>query len=121
MHDIIFRGRRVDTDQWISGSLAKVNGGVYILDEPADISYGDKGNRVRIGCFKKVKPDTVSVYTNVAPVVHGGWTVVDATNENQILVECSVCKEMTIFYDQIIPKYCPYCGAKMEKYEHETG
>lgn len=71
MCDIMFRGRRIDTGQWISGFLVRVNEDVYILDEPADISYGDRGNRIRIGCFKKVKPDTVSAYANVTPIVCG--------------------------------------------------
>lgn len=70
MREIIFRGKRIDNDEWVEGSLVVANGRInngkyYILRNAADFSFGDNGNRIRIGCFVEVDPDTVGQYTGL--------------------------------------------------------
>lgn len=54
--------------KWVEGYFVKAdgqinNGQCYILPDIADFSYGDGGNRIRIGCFVEVLPSTVGQYT----------------------------------------------------------
>ena len=70
MREILFRGKRLDNGEWAYGSLVKADGGTnhgecYILNTPADFSYGDGGRRVRIGCFVEVHPRTIGQYTGM--------------------------------------------------------
>lgn len=70
MREYEFRGRRVDNNEWIYGSLVVANdninnGKCYILPHITDFSYGDNGNRCRIGCFIEVDGSTVGQYTGV--------------------------------------------------------
>lgn len=56
--------------RWVEGYFVKAdgqinNGQCYILPDIADFSYGDGGNRIRIGCFVEVLPSTVGQYINV--------------------------------------------------------
>ena len=54
---------------------------------------------------------------DVAPVVHGRWTI-ESDDFDCEFVRCSVCGEE--FFDgdndtvDMLPNYCPYCGAKMD-------
>jgi hypothetical protein len=62
-------------------------------------------------CWAAVK--SIPVTVDAAPVVHGRW--IDYKDDHQ----CSACKEH-VFLDtyvwKAIPfKFCPNCGAKMEK------
>ena len=56
--------------RWVEGYFVKAdgqinNGQCYILPDIADFSYGDGGNRIRIGCFVEVLPSTVGQYTGL--------------------------------------------------------
>ena len=63
MREIIFRGKRKDTGEWVEGAyLNDRDGTFYICPAASDITYGDNGNRRRIGCWYKVDPDTVGQY-----------------------------------------------------------
>ena len=83
MCDIIFRGFHpcdgpdtivVDGEKakgrWVEGYFVKAdgrinNGKCFILENAADFSFGDGGNRIRIGCFIEVLPSTVGQYTGL--------------------------------------------------------
>lgn len=66
MREILFRGKRIDNGEWLGGSfLNDRDGSFYICPAVSDISYGDGGNRRRIGCWYKVDPSTVGQYTGL--------------------------------------------------------
>lgn len=57
---------------------------------------------------------------DVAPVVHGRWTIAEDDYYGLNIVKCSVCHEEWCFEidDDVIDlnyHYCPNCGAKMDK------
>jgi uncharacterized phage protein (TIGR01671 family) len=69
MREILFKAKRLD-GEWVEGSLVCANdrlnaGKKYILPGTSDFSYGDNGNRIRIGCFVEVCPSTVCQYTGL--------------------------------------------------------
>ena len=68
--EILFRGKRTDNGEWVYGGLIVANGQInpgkaYILNGVSDFSYGDNGNRCRIGCFVEVAPSTICEYTGL--------------------------------------------------------
>lgn len=68
--EILFKAKRVDNGEWIKGDLIIANGQInsgkaYILNGVSDFSYGDNGNRCRIGCFVEVGPSTVCEFTGL--------------------------------------------------------
>ena len=83
MRELLFRGFHpcdgpdtivVDGDKvkgrWVEGYFVRAdgkinNGKCYILPDIADFSYGDGGNRIRIGCFIEVLPSTAGQYTGL--------------------------------------------------------
>ena len=66
MREILFRGKRLDNGEWVEGAfLNDRNGAFYICPAVSDISYGDGGNRRRIGCWYKVDQSTVGQYTGM--------------------------------------------------------
>ena len=67
MREILFRGKRIDNDEWVEGAfLNDRDGAFYICPAVSDISYGDSSNRRRIGCWYKVDPSTVGQFTGLA-------------------------------------------------------
>lgn len=66
MRDIVFRGKRVDNGVWVYGSFLRDRDGTcYICPVVSDVTYGDNGNRRRIGCWYKVDPETVGQDTGI--------------------------------------------------------
>ena len=66
MREILFRGKRIDNGEWLEGAfLNDRDGAFYICPSASDISYGDGGNRRRIGCWYKVDQSTVGQYTGL--------------------------------------------------------
>ena len=66
MREILFRGKRLDNGELVEGAfLNDRDGAFYICPSVSDISYGDNGNRRRIGCWYKVDPSTVGQYTGL--------------------------------------------------------
>lgn len=66
MREILLRGKRIDNGEWVEGVfLNDRDSAFYICPSVSDISYGDGGNRRRIGCWYKVDPSTVGQYTGL--------------------------------------------------------
>ena len=66
MREILFRGKRIDNGDLVEGAfLNDRDGAFYICHTVSDISYGDSGNRRRIGCWYNVDPSTVGQYTGL--------------------------------------------------------
>lgn len=66
---IVVDGEKVK-GRWVEGYFVKAdgqinNGQCYILPDIADFSYGDGGNRIRIGCFVEILPSTVGQYSGL--------------------------------------------------------
>ena len=66
---IVVDGEKVK-GRWVEGYFVKAdgqinNGQCYILPDIADFSYGDGGNRIRIGCFVEVLLSTVGQWTGL--------------------------------------------------------
>ena len=59
----------------------------------------------------------VDFQPTVDPVKHGHWSQYAEPHEDgKGLYICSVCNEMYVMYDDEY-KFCPSCGAKMDKKE----
>ena len=66
MREILFRGKRIDNGEWVEGAfLNDRDGAFYICPAVSDISYGDGGNRRRIGFWYNVDQSTVGQYTGL--------------------------------------------------------
>lgn len=70
MREILFRGKRVDNGEWVEGSIVvsqdRINyGKCYMTSSVCDFSYGDNGDRIRLGCFVEVIPETVGQFTGL--------------------------------------------------------
>lgn len=63
MREYLYRGKRSNNGEWMYGNVVWVEDKAYILPDIADCTYGDNGNRIRIGCFVEVIPETVGQYT----------------------------------------------------------
>lgn len=63
MRDIIFRGKRIDDDEWVYGGIIISKWGVRIQDADCGGTYGDK---VAVGGIsRKVHVETVGQYTGL--------------------------------------------------------
>ena len=63
----------------------------------------------------------VSAEEDVAPVIHAKWILNSFSGSG--VYGCSNCRRLEYFSSRVAKdeyKYCPFCGAKMEK-EEENG
>ena len=65
MINALYRGKRADNGEWVYGNIVLTEDKAYILPDIADFTYGDNGNRIRIGCFVEVIPETVGQWTGL--------------------------------------------------------
>lgn len=66
---IVVDGEKVK-GRWVEGYFVRADGRInhgkcFILPDVADFSFGDGGNRIRIGCFVEVLPSTVGQWTGL--------------------------------------------------------
>lgn len=81
---------------------------IKILEEEAEFLYG--GDEP----YNKTAFDMAIEALQQEPVKHGKWKYYNYSDINNPYVgwyECSVCKQ----YEHIEYKFCPNCGAKMDK------
>ena len=69
MREILFRGKRTNTDKWVAGSLAQLDDRInrkksYIMPECTSAMLD--GHGFAFGSFVEVDPETVSQYTGMA-------------------------------------------------------
>ena len=48
------------------------------------------------------------------PVKHGRWIICQETDRK---LKCSHCGCHTAWMDEVVPNYCPYCGAMMIEFK----
>ena len=46
----------------------------------------------------------------IDPLKHGRWII---CREFDHKLKCSQCGCHTVWMDEVVPNYCPYCGARM--------
>ena len=81
-----------------------------IMSEPSDAHYPQ-------WYVDKIKSIPAA---DVAPVVHGRWTIAEDDYYGLNIVKCSVCHEEWCFEERddvfdLNYHYCPNCGTKMDK------
>lgn len=59
----MYQGKRKDTEEWIQGFLLIDNGKYFICPKVSDVTFGDKGNRRRMGYWYEVFPQSLGEYT----------------------------------------------------------
>jgi uncharacterized phage protein (TIGR01671 family) len=65
MREILFRGKRVDNGEWVTGDMVSINGETFIYCVPV-ISTSESGKTGRFGVSGyEVDPSTVGQYTGI--------------------------------------------------------
>lgn len=64
MREIIFRGKRTDTGEWVYGDLIENQGRYYIYHATSDTTLENEDNSI-IVLAEEVDPDTVGQYTGM--------------------------------------------------------
>jgi hypothetical protein len=65
MREILFRGKRVDNGEWVTGDMVSINGETFIYCVPV-ISTSESGKTGRFGVSGyEVDPSTVGEYTGL--------------------------------------------------------
>lgn len=69
---------------------------------------------IRAGIRKALREIEMAIPVDAAPLVHGRWINQDNTYTKY---QCSACKERN--FDGV-GRYCPNCGARMDKEESDV-
>ena len=92
---------------------------VQFAEAPDDrMSEDEKKHHEGMWCGLQEATDAAKRFpaADVAPVVHGYWELYE-TFASVKIHRCSICKadaERNAADDEILSKYCPHCGAKMD-------
>lgn len=78
--------------------------------------YDENGNYIgdsrKMNIAELLKNASIKVTDDVAPVVHGRWLDCEVHNDIEQCSECGMIFHYPSYYGY---KFCPNCGAKMDK------
>lgn len=122
MINALYRGKRIDNGEWVYGNIVLTEYKAYILPDIADFTYGDNGNRIRIGCFVEVIPETVGQWTgmndkNCIKIFEGDIIECDFYNA---MVKIEHRKHLIIFENGAFAIQWRIGNDKYSNYLHET-
>jgi hypothetical protein len=95
--------------------LIDADNAIHALGVFSDMEHGNKHFLNGINSAKEIINECVTI--DAVPVVRGEWVVTDAYPHR---VYCSLChktnvpNEESLFERNEYPKFCMWCGAKME-------
>ena len=79
------------------------------IDDDKEI-YSDDKTSVIFRAGMKTVIRIVKNQDTVDPVKHGWWIICQEIDRK---LKCSQCGCHTVWMDEVVPNYCPYCGARM--------
>ena len=70
-------------------------------------------SRYLIQCFENKERFPAA---DVAPVVHGEWEIkkIGDGGTTRTCSNCNITQTVNIYNNEVMFRYCPYCGAKMD-------
>ena len=94
--------RLIDADALVEDIKDKIAVDKEIYPDDKSSIIFRAGMRNIIGIVKN--QDTVD------PVKHGRWIICQEIDRK---LKCSQCGCHTVWMDEVVPNYCPYCGVRM--------
>lgn len=79
------------------------------IDDDKEI-YPDDKTSIMFRAGMKTVIRIVKNQDTVDPVKHGHWIICPEFDHK---LKCSQCGCHTVWMDDVVPNYCPYCGARM--------